>query len=103
MYDHSRRGRRPPHPCRIVESMPEVFIGTSGFVYPHWRRGVFYPPGLPQAKELAFYAHEFRTVELNNPFYRLPERETFARWQERTPDDFLFAVKASRFITHIMR
>ena len=83
--------------------MPEVFIGTSGFVYPHWRRGVFYPPGLPQAKELAFYAHEFRTVELNNPFYRLPERETFARWQERTPDDFLFAVKASRFITHIKR
>ncbi|PYT07868.1 MAG: DUF72 domain-containing protein, partial [Acidobacteria bacterium] len=47
--------------------------------------------------------HEFRTVELNNPFYRLPERETFARWQERTPDDFLFAVKASRFITHIKR
>jgi uncharacterized protein YecE (DUF72 family) len=81
----------------------DVWIGTSGFVYPHWRNGVFYPPGLPQKEELEFFARSFRTVELNNPFYRLPERETFAGWRRRTPPDFRFAVKASRYITHIRK
>jgi len=81
----------------------DVWIGTSGFVYPHWRNGVFYPPGLPQKEELAFFAQSFRTVELNNPFYRLPEKETFTGWRRRTPPDFRFAVKASRYITHIRK
>ena len=52
--------------------MSELWVGTSGYVYPHWRRGVFYPVGLRQRDELAFYARHFSTVELNNPFYRLP-------------------------------
>jgi uncharacterized protein YecE (DUF72 family) len=82
---------------------PEVWIGTSGYVYKHWRNGVFYPPGLPAKEELPFYAQHFRTVELNNPFYRLPPRATFVSWRRRTPDDFLFAVKASRYITHIKK
>lgn len=83
--------------------LAEVRIGTSGFVYPHWRHGVFYPEGLPQSRELEYFSTQFRTVELNNPFYRLPERETFVQWKERTPADFTFAVKASRFITHVKR
>jgi uncharacterized protein YecE (DUF72 family) len=81
----------------------KIWIGTSGYVYRHWRKGVFYPPGLPAREELAHYASRFPTVELNNPFYRLPTAEVFARWREGTPDDFQFAVKASRFITHIKR
>jgi uncharacterized protein YecE (DUF72 family) len=81
----------------------EVRIGTSGYVYPHWRKGLFYPPGLPARQELAYYAARFRTVELNNPFYRLPTPEMFLRWRETTPSDFDFAVKSSRYITHIKR
>jgi uncharacterized protein YecE (DUF72 family) len=64
---------------------------------------VFYPPGLRARDELEWYAERFRTVELNNPFYRLPEAATFRRWREVVPPDFRFAVKASRFITHVKR
>lgn len=81
----------------------QIWIGTSGYVYRHWRKGVFYPVGLPVREELAHYACRFPTVELNNPFYRLPTPEMFARWREATPEDFRFAVKASRYITHIKR
>lgn len=80
-----------------------IWIGTSGYVYRHWRRGVFYPSGLKVREELAYYATRFPTVELNNSFYRLPTPEMFDRWREATPDGFLFAVKASRYITHIKR
>lgn len=79
---------------------PSFLVGTSGFSYPHWRHGVFYPEGLPVAAELAYYATRFATVELNNPFYRLPERSVFAAWRRAAPADFVFAVKASRYITH---
>jgi uncharacterized protein YecE (DUF72 family) len=81
----------------------DLWVGTSGYVYPHWRRGVFYPEGLRQRDELAWYAGKFRTVELNNPFYRLPEVTSFDRWREAVPEGFVFAVKASRYITHIKR
>jgi uncharacterized protein YecE (DUF72 family) len=80
-----------------------VFIGTSGYNYPHWWNGVFYPSHLPQRKWLEFYADSFNTVELNVSFYRLPTRETFVSWYKRTPEGFSFAVKGSRFITHIKR
>jgi uncharacterized protein YecE (DUF72 family) len=80
-----------------------LWVGTSGYVYPHWRRGVFYPGGLRQRDELGWYADRFRTVELNNPFYRLPAPESFDRWRDAVGDDFVFAVKASRYITHIRR
>ena len=83
--------------------MSELWVGTSGYVYVHWRRGVFYPEGLRQRDELSYYAARFRTVELNNPFYRLPAPESFDRWREAAPDDFLYAVKASRYISHIRR
>jgi len=83
--------------------MNERWIGTSGYVYPHWRRGVFYPEDLRQRDELAWFATRFRTVELNNPFYRLPEPESFERWRDAVPEGFVFAVKASRYITHVKR
>lgn len=83
--------------------MAEVLIGTSGYVYRHWRGGVFYPKGLPAREELAWYAGAFRTVELNNPFYRAPSREAYARWREATPGDFVFAVKVTRTISHYRR
>lgn len=83
--------------------MATACIGTSGYVYRHWRKGVFYPPGLRQRDELTYYSGVFRTVELNSPFYRVPTPETFARWRDTTQDDFLFAVKLSRGITHFRR
>jgi uncharacterized protein YecE (DUF72 family) len=79
-----------------------VIIGTSGWQYRDWR-GRFYPPKLPQRLWLEHYVQSFATVESNNAFYRLPERETFVKWRERTPPDFRWAVKASRFLTHIKR
>lgn len=86
-----------------MSGLGRIWIGTSGYVYRHWRKGVFYPPGLKIRDELGYFASRFPTVELNNPFYRLPSAEMFARWREATPDHFRFAVKASRFITHIKR
>jgi uncharacterized protein YecE (DUF72 family) len=77
----------------------DIRIGTSGFHYKHWK-GPFYPAKTPAAKMLDFYVQHFDTVELNNSFYRLPEASAFDCWREATPGNFVFAVKASRFITH---
>jgi uncharacterized protein YecE (DUF72 family) len=79
-----------------------LLVGTSGWQYRDWR-GRFYPDGVPQRRWLEHYAARFATVEVNNAFYRLPERSTFAQWRERTPDDFCVAVKMSRYVTHIKR
>src|SRR3954465_2072561 len=79
-----------------------VLIGTSGWQYRDWR-GRFYPQKLPQRLWLEHYAQHLATVESNNAFYRLPERATFEKWRERTPPDFRWAVKASRYLTHIRR
>jgi uncharacterized protein YecE (DUF72 family) len=78
------------------------WVGTSGWVYPHWR-GPFYPPDLPGNRWLEFYTERFPSVELNASFYRLPQEKTFSNWGRKVPDDFRFAVKASRFVTHIKR
>ena len=83
--------------------MASVWVGTSGYVFRHWRGGVFYPARLRLQDELAWYAERFRTVELNNPFYRVPPAETFARWRDATPADFTFAVKVNRLISHTLR
>ena len=82
--------------------MKPVRIGCSGWNYPHWRERV-YPRGLPQRRWLEHYATLFDTVEVNNTFYRLPRRDAVAAWVEQTPPGFLFAVKASRFLTHMKR
>jgi uncharacterized protein YecE (DUF72 family) len=80
----------------------QVRIGTSGWVYKHWL-DLFYPRTIPGAEQLPFYAQHFDTVEVNFSFYRLPERTVFESWRERTPEGFLFAVKGSRFLTHIKK
>ncbi|HET9075807.1 MAG TPA: DUF72 domain-containing protein [Acidimicrobiales bacterium] len=79
-----------------------MWIGTSGWQYRDWK-GLFYPRSLPQRSWLDHYLERFATVELNNSFYRLPPAETFRHWREATPEGFVFAVKASRYLTHIKR
>jgi uncharacterized protein YecE (DUF72 family) len=79
-----------------------LLVGTSGWQYTSWRGGL-YPAGVPQRRWLEHYTGAFDTVELNNAFYRLPPRETFEGWRRRTPDGFVMAVKASRYLTHIKR
>jgi uncharacterized protein YecE (DUF72 family) len=81
-------------------SMGTARVGCSGWQYKHWR-GDFYPAGLPVSRWFEHYARTFDTVEINNSFYRLPERETFSVWRQRAPARFLFAVKASRYLTHM--
>ena len=79
-----------------------LYIGTSGWQYPHWRR-VHYPEKLAQRLWLRFYAQGFQTVEVNNTFYNLPEKSVFERWSAGTPADFVFALKMSRYLTHLKR
>ena len=82
--------------------MKRVWVGCSGWNYPHWR-GTVYPKGVPTRRWLEQYAALFGTVEVNYTFYRLPPRSAVERWVEQTPPGFLFAVKASRFLTHMKR
>ena len=77
---------------------PNIRIGCSGWVYPHWRGGL-YPEKLAIKHWFAFYAAQFDTVEINNSFYRLPKAETFDAWRDQAPEGFRYAVKANRFIT----
>jgi uncharacterized protein YecE (DUF72 family) len=79
-----------------------VRIGISGWTYGGWR-GTFYPKGLPHAEELAYASGQVETIEINGTFYGLQRPDAFARWYDETPDGFVFAVKAPRFITHIRR
>lgn len=79
-----------------------VRIGISGWRYKGWR-GVFYPRDLPQNRELAYAASIFPTIEINGTFYSLQRPESFARWASQTPDDFVFAIKGSRYLTHVLR
>jgi uncharacterized protein YecE (DUF72 family) len=80
----------------------QALIGISGWRYAPWR-GEFYPPGLPERDELKFAAERFPTIELNGSFYSLQRPEYYARWSEQVPDDFVFAIKGSRYITHMLR
>ncbi|MFT4395491.1 DUF72 domain-containing protein [Gordonia lacunae] len=79
-----------------------LFIGTSGWQYRDWR-GAFYPEKLPQRLWLDYYAQRFPTAEVNNTFYRLPEKKAFENWAETVPADFRMAAKMSRYLTHIKR
>lgn len=82
--------------------MSRLYCGTSGWIYPHWRSR-FYPDNIPQSQWLRYYSEHFDTVEINNSFYRLPEKSTFERWRSESSDGFTFAVKASRFLTHMKK
>ena len=82
--------------------MATVYIGTSGYVYDHWK-GDMYPEDLPRKEWLAHYCRQFRTVEINNSFYQLPKRSNFAAWREVSPTGFVFAVKMNRYLTHMKK
>ncbi|MGH3485055.1 MAG: DUF72 domain-containing protein, partial [Nocardioidaceae bacterium] len=82
--------------------MARVRVGISGWNYPGWR-GEFYPRGLAQRRELEYAAQRLTSIEINGTFYSLQRPESFESWRDQTPDDFVFAVKASRFITHMKR
>jgi len=79
-----------------------IYVGTSGWHYKHWI-GTFYPAGTKVKDQFELYKEVFSTVELNNSFYRLPSHDTFKAWSKSTPTDFLFAVKCSRYITHMKK
>ena len=83
-------------------SQSSIRIGLSGWDYPRWQ-GDFYPPRLAARKRLAYVAEHFDTVEVNGSFYALQRPTTYQRWYDETPDDFLFALKGGRFITHLKR
>jgi uncharacterized protein YecE (DUF72 family) len=82
--------------------MPRFRVGISGWTYAGWR-GVFYPPGLPHKHELEFASRQFNSIEINGTFYRLQRPENFREWYATTPGDFQFAIKGSRFITHMKK
>src|SRR3954462_2428266 len=89
-------------PAGLARARQQLRIGCSGWQYKHWR-GDFYPHDLPQARWFDHYALTFDTVEINNSFYRLPEDTTFAKWRDQAPRRFLYAAKASRFLTHMKK
>lgn len=100
-------GRAPgslhPHPpLPIFSEMARLLVGTSGFVYKHWKR-IFYPDKLPQKRWLEHFANVFPTTELNTTFYHLPKPASVDRWRDESPPGFLFVAKGSRFITHMKR
>lgn len=78
------------------------FVGTSGWIYPHWR-GIFYPADLAQSAWFGHYARFFSTVEVNFTFYRFPSEKAFQAWKDNSPKGFLFALKASRYLTHVRK
>lgn len=88
--------------CDTAVSGGAVRIGTSGWIYPHWR-GRFYPKHLPQRRWFSHYAAHFDTVEINNTFYRLPAAGTFEEWRRQAPTGFEYAVKANRYLTHMKK
>lgn len=89
-------------PASVAQKPGRIRIGISGWRYASWR-GVFYPKGLPQRRELEFAAQQFDTVEINGTFYSLQRPESFSQWAAETPEDFVFSVKGSRFITHMLK
>jgi uncharacterized protein YecE (DUF72 family) len=91
-----------PAPEPTAATPRRVLVGCSGWNYADWRER-FYPKGLPARLWLEHYAATFPTVEVNSTFYRLPSRDAVARWAQQTPADFIFTVKASRYLTHVKR
>ena len=85
-----------------VSYMGKLYVGTSGWVYGDWN-GIFYPENLSSKDRLRYFSQHFKTAEINYSFYHLPKPETYQNWYNQTPADFAFAVKASRYITHIKR
>jgi uncharacterized protein YecE (DUF72 family) len=98
-----RRGRRCASWAKEAETVRgQIHIGTSGWHYAHWR-GPFYPEKIKAADMLHFYTGRFDTVEINNSFYRLPPIGALEKWRDLTPPEFCFAVKGSRYLTHMKK
>jgi uncharacterized protein YecE (DUF72 family) len=100
----ARASHRTPRggSARSAHRGTRVRVGTSGWVYRDWR-GAFYPQTLPVARWFDYYARSFDTVEINNTFYRLPDEAAFRAWREQAPAGFLYALKASRYLTHMKK
>lgn len=86
----------------MAKAKCDIRIGTSGWYYDHWKKR-FYPEHLPKSKWFPYYADHFDTVEINNTFYHLPKAQTLKNWHAQAPNNFLYTVKANRYITHIKR
>src|ERR1700757_2775663 len=82
--------------------MAKIYIGMSGWTFPGWRGG-FYPKGLVHKKELEYASRQVNSIEINGTFYSLQKPESFQKWHDETPEDFVFSVKGPRYITHIRR
>lgn len=95
-----RRGLDPDGP--VAPAAGQLRLGLSGWSYPGWR-GQFYPKGLVQRRELSYAAKQFNSLEINGSFYGLLHPDDFGRWYDETPDDFVFSLKGSRYITHMLR
>jgi uncharacterized protein YecE (DUF72 family) len=85
-----------------MKSPAAIRVGTSGWSYQHWK-GPFYPQDISDERMLEHYAERLPSVEINNSFYHLPQRSTLEQWRRATPDNFVFSVKASRYITHMKK
>jgi len=83
--------------------MSQIWIGTSGYQYRHWRHGVFYPQNLPLKDEFTYYSQIFKTVEINSTFYGIPKETVWENWAARAPADFLYALKVNRTLTHTLK
>jgi uncharacterized protein YecE (DUF72 family) len=86
----------------MMATKPKIYVGTSGWYYDHWL-GRFYPEDLPKSEWFEYYARHFDTVEINNTFYHQPKPESVKRWRRLAPQNFVYTVKANRYITHIKR
>lgn len=82
--------------------MNKVFIGTSGWMYYHWK-GIFYPKGLSNKNMLQYFSKNFKTVEINSSFYHQIKETTYKNWYSQVPDDFVFSIKINRIITYIKK
>jgi uncharacterized protein YecE (DUF72 family) len=100
--DTARSIPRSPAACTASPIVGETRIGTSGWLYPRWRK-TFYPEGLPHKRELEHIASRLNSVELNGSFYSLQRAECYLQWRASTPEGFVFAVKGSRFISHMKK
>lgn len=88
--------------AKSSKKSPKILVGCSGWIYKDWAER-FYPPDLADSEKLKYYAGHFNTVEVNNSFYRLPTEQAFQNWASQVPSRFIFAVKLSRFLTHVKR
>lgn len=86
----------------MTRAAGRFYIGTSGWSYGHWK-GAFYPPDLPEGDRLKYYAEHLPSVEINNSFYHLPDKQALRQWRDLVPRDFVFTAKGSRYITHMKK